>query len=125
MSTSAVEVSIHALSPLLILSAPTRTGAVGAAGAAGASAAAGAAGAAAGEAAGAADAAGAPGASSAFLSCANAADAKASAAPSATMVSRRFIGSLLSEGFGAGLAGADADDLIEVEDEDLPVADLP
>src|SRR6185503_15808865 len=30
-----------------------------------------------------------------------------------------------SERFGAGLAGADAHDLLEVEDEDLPVADLP
>src|SRR5512146_3053866 len=126
ISTSAVEVSIHALSPLLILSAPTSTGAVGAAGAAGAADAGAAAGAvgAAGAAAGAGAGEEAPGASSAFLSCANAALANASAAPSAIIVNRRFIGSFLSEGFGAGLAGADADDLLEVEDEDLPVADL-
>ena len=39
ISTSAIEVSIHAVSPLLILSTPTRTGWSGAAGAAAAGAA--------------------------------------------------------------------------------------
>src|SRR5205807_6724344 len=66
------------------------------------------------------------GAGSAFLSCASATPPRASDAHSAMRPSRRFIGfSPLSKCVGAGLAGADADDLLEVEHEDLSVADLP
>src|SRR5262249_18448424 len=118
----AVEVSIHAMSPLLGVGGGA---AAGAAAAAAAGAAAGAAGAWAPAAAG-AEAAGAAGAASGFLSCASAIPVKARAAVSAIEVKRRFIvvSPLFLECVGAGLAGADADDLLEVEDEDLSVADL-
>src|SRR6187399_2632158 len=125
--TSAVEVSIHATSPLL------GTGAGGAAEAAGAPAAAGAppAGAAAAgagaTAAGAlpagagAVAAGAAAGGASFFSCAIALAPNARAAESAMRLSSRFIGPFPLECVGTGLAGADADDLLEVEDEDLSV----
>src|SRR5262245_42264786 len=118
-----MDVSIQAVSPLLILSAPMSTGLSGGGGAAGAAAGAPAAGApAAGAAAAGAPAAGAAGAGaaavgaaaagagSAFLSCASATPPNASDAHTAMRPSRRFIVvSPLSKCVGAGLAGADAD----------------
>src|SRR5262252_5998481 len=100
MSTSAVEVSIQATSPLLGVGA----GAAAAAGAAAGAAAAGAAGA-------------------AGLSCANVGTARP-ATPSRARMARSFFIVISSECLRTGLAGADSNDLLEIEDEDLPVADL-
>src|SRR5690349_14929713 len=99
MSTSAVDVSIHATSPLFGVGA-------GAAVAAGAAAAA---------AAGAAPAAG--------LSCANV-GAQRPATLSRARMAKSFFIVFSSESLRAGLAGADSDDLFEIEDEDLSVPDL-
>src|SRR5690242_621417 len=99
MSTSAVEVSIQATSPLF------GCGAGAAAGAAAACAAAGLSGVAAG------------------LSCESAAPAKASDPSSVTNAMSFFIAVPL-ERRRIGLAGADADDFLEIEHEDLAVADL-
>src|SRR6185437_5258010 len=130
-NTSAVDVSIQAVSPLLILSTPTSCGEVGAGGAAaGAAAAAGApasafAGsallsAAAGAAAGAVAAGGVV---AALLSCANTAPPAQSAPMTASNANDRFMMFPL-ERIGTGLAGPDAHDLFELENEDLAVADL-
>src|SRR5688500_4766347 len=118
MMTSIVAVSIHATSPLFGVGAGA---AVAAAGAAVAVAAVGA-----GAAAGAGAACVAAGA--AALSCASAEPARL--APSASTahididISNRFIMMLPSKRFRADFAGADANDLQQVEDEDLAVADL-
>src|SRR5215468_4049716 len=131
MSTSAVEVSIHAVSPLLILSTPTTWGVSGAGGA-DAAAAASALGASpalvsAAEAAGAAVGGAAGAAAGAFwsgaLSCAVTSPHTATTPISAINASNRFMMFPL-ESIGTGLAGPDAHDLLEVEDEDLAVADL-
>src|SRR5687768_16111175 len=106
--TSTVQTSIHARSPLF---------GVGAAVAAGVAAGA--------PAAGAAAAAAAAGVVTAALSCANAgAPAAANAKNRASMEISFFILPLL-ERFRAGLAGANADHLLELENENLPVPDLP
>src|SRR6185312_2003026 len=126
-NTSAVDVSIQAVSPLLILSTPTSCGEVGAGGAAAAagapaSAFAGSAllSAAAGAAAGAVAAGGVV---AALLSCANTAPPAQSAPMTASNANDRFMMSPL-ERTGTGLAGPDAHDLFELENEDLAVADL-
>src|SRR5882724_9661183 len=120
-NTNAVEVIIHDTSPLL-QSKPLSPH-LGVAGAAAGAAAAGAA-AAGAAAAGAAASAG----FSAGLSCAN--NGRACAPSIATSASdannflvNRFIAASL-ERFRAGLAGADADDLLQIEDEDLSIAYL-
>src|SRR3972149_4392672 len=57
------------------------------------------------------------------LSCASAAPPKASAVVSA-MKDSSFFMSISLKRVGVGLAGADADDFFQIEDEDLAVADL-
>src|SRR5689334_14116094 len=128
-NTSAVDVSIQAVSPLLILSTPTSCGDVGAGGAAaGAAAAAGApasafAGSALLSAAAGAGAVAAGGVVAALLSCANTAPPAQSAPTTASNANDCFMMFPL-ERIGTGLAGPDAHDLFELENEDLPVADL-
>src|SRR5712692_4914152 len=120
-STSAVEASIQAVSPELIFAPSTSSGFVGAGGAAGAAAGAPAAGAAAGAAA--AGAAGAAAAGAAGLSWAMT-GAHQPTAPSRARIAKSFLIVVSLERFRAGFAGADADDLFQIDDEDLSVADL-
>src|SRR5712692_1439518 len=120
-STSAVEASIQAVSPELIFAPSTSSGFVGAGGAAGAAAGAPAAGAAAGAAA--AGAAGAAAAGAAGLSWAMT-GAHQPTAPSRARIAKSFFIVVSLERFRAGFAGADADDLLQIDDEDLSVADL-
>src|ERR1043165_86399 len=103
ISTSAVEVSIHATSPLFGVGAGAAAAAAGFASSFFASAA----------------AAGL----SAALSCASTAPVKATHTAMATHVNSFFI-AFSSERRCIGLAGADADDFFERHDEDLAVADL-
>src|SRR5690348_13251633 len=111
MRTSAVEVSIHATSPLFGVGAGAAVAGfvssffASGAGAALASAAAGLSGAAAG------------------LSCASVTPAKASDRTKARNAQSLFIVFSLERG-RIGLAGADANDLLKIEHEDLAVADL-
>src|SRR5713101_8386199 len=109
-NTNAVDASIQAVSPELIFAPSTSSGFVGAGGAAAGAAAAGA------GAAGAA--AGAAGFSWAMTG------AHQPTAPSRARIAKSFLIVISLERFRAGLAGADADDLLEIEDEDLAVADL-
>src|SRR5664280_662111 len=122
MMTSAVDTSIHATSPLL------GTGAEAAADAAEAAASAPEAMAMGDEAAAmAAEAGMALDAASEAAPCARAASPKASASRARTKLRRSFFMVWCvsgSEGVFAGLAGSDADDLLERRDEDLAVADL-
>src|SRR6267142_611250 len=109
-NTSAVDASIHAVSPELIFAPSMSSGFVGAAGAAAAGAAA-------------AGFASSFFASVAALSCASVAPAKASDSTSARNAHSLFI-VFSSERSRIGLAGADADYLLKIEHEDLAVADL-
>src|SRR6202162_3365274 len=140
-NASAVEASIHAVSPLLILSTPITGGEVGAGGAAAGAAAASALGgsafesaagaAAAGAGAGAAAGAGAGavvvGVAALSLSCADV-TVDTPRAPirmpsEAINANNCFMGFPL-ERIGTGLAGPDAHDLFELENEDFSVTDL-
>src|SRR5665213_2646492 len=122
ISTSAVDVRSHAVSPLLILSAVTSCGDVGAAGAAAGAATAAGAAAAGAVASGAAAAGVASGV--AALSCAKPGSTTHSAAAIASIANSCFIEALPSKRVRAGLAGADAHDLQQVEYEHLAVTDL-
>ncbi|CAM2140169.1 protein of unknown function [Pararobbsia alpina] len=140
-STSAVDVSIHAVSPPLIFDESTMTGAVGAAGAASEAPDAGAAAAAlASEAAAAAGAlasaagalaAGAASADAAAGADASSASAELTPAPINEPAMKRASKNLrmvdipcFLESVRAGLAGANANDLFDRRDEDLAVTDL-
>src|SRR5213592_4631528 len=108
-STSAVEASIQAVSPELIFAPSTSSGFVGAGGAAGAAA---------GGAGAAGVAAGAAGLSWAMSG------AHQPTAPSRARIAKSFLIVVSLERFRAGLTGADANDLLQIEDKDLAVADL-
>src|SRR6266852_3423264 len=110
ISTNAMEASIHAVSPELIFEVSISSGLVGAGGAA-----------AAGAAAGATAAAGADGAAFSWAI----AEAFRLAATSMASTTNSFLTMILPlERCGAGLAGADTDDLSKIKDEDLSVPDL-
>src|SRR5215212_4564814 len=109
MMTSAVDMSIQATSPLLGVGAGLASSFFASAAAA----------AAAGFAASAAGLSGA----AAGLSWANVTPANARHSVIASQVTNRFMGFSLQRR-RIGLAGADADDFLEIEDEDLAVADL-
>src|SRR5213078_2423372 len=119
MSTSAVDVSIHATSPLFGVGA----GAAVAEGAAAAGAAAGAAGAAAGAGVGAGAGVAAGAGAALSLSCPTTGAANASA-PNIAIIAKTFFIDIPLECVRAGLAGTNAHDLQQVEDKDLAVADL-
>src|SRR4029077_14732379 len=110
IKTSAVDVSIHAVSPELILSVPTRVGSVGPAGAAAASAAAGAA------AASAADAAEA-GVSSAHEGLTENNNSPITANRNILVINANPL--TLLDCICATLIRADAHDLVEIEHKDL------
>src|SRR6187397_3127008 len=97
MLTSSVATIIHALSPLLGVGAGVAAAAAASAGAAGVAA----------------------------LSCASTAGAANMNAPQSAIRVTSFLMAFPLQRFRAGFAGADADDLQQVEDEDLSVADLP
>src|SRR5574343_1675209 len=108
--TSAALTITQALSPLLTTGAGAAAGAASAAGAAAAAA------------AGAASTAAAATGAAAFSS-AQAGAPKATALTRASNASTRFMVRSL-KGIGTGFAGPDTNDLFEIEDEDLAVADL-
>src|SRR5712671_5432357 len=108
ISTNAMDASIHAVSPELIFEVSMSSGFVGAGGA--------------GAAAGATEAA--AGADRAAFSWAIA-EAFRLAATSMASTTNSFLTMILPlERCGAGLAGADTDDLSKIKDEDLSVPDL-
>src|SRR5713101_6699384 len=111
-NTNAVDASIHAVSPELIFAPSTSSGFVGAGGAAGAAAGAGA--------AAAAGAAGAAAGAAAFSWAMT--GAHQPAAPSMARIANSLFMMVLLKGFRAGFAGADADHLFQIEDENLAVA---
>src|SRR5882672_2786932 len=119
--TSAVDVSIHAVSPELILSVPTKVGSVGAAGAAAASA---------GAAAGAAESLAAEAAAEAADAGVSSADEGLTENNNSPRTANRNILVInanpltLLDCICAPLIRADAHDLVEIEHEDLSIADL-